>query len=450
MINKTISGYTIKRKLGEGGMAEVYYAENNIGKKAAVKILKARLCEDENVVLRFENEAKVMVKLEHPNITQVYDYGKIDDRPCIVMAFLEGEDLKKRMNEGERFSEEQLQKWWNQLVDTLNFTHKQGIVHRDIKPSNIFIDKKGDVKLMDFGIAKVKDAISVTSSGTQIGTLLYMSPEQVLDSKHIDYRSDVYSLAITFVHLLSGEAPYDTTTTNDYMIRKGIVEEEVDLTRIPGSWQSFLKPYLAKDPKMRPALREFEYIINDPIPDIFDADETQVDILQKEVDDVEKPDLVPEKVTNNETLSKSGNVSIYVACGLFGLFVILIVLGVIMRKCNREEPSTGVIEQVLSCEECLSEECLSEATQIFNNDSIKQKWNIDDYARAIPQLNKGWDLIKDCDDAASVDLKNRYKQHVRSIHQAEEGNYNSVTNKKLKEEGRARMDKLEEFHGFSE
>lgn len=346
MINKTISGYTLKRKIGEGGMAEVYYAENNIGKKAAVKILKSRLCEDENVVIRFENEAKVMVKLEHPNITQVYDYGKIDDRPCIVMAFLEGEDLKKRMNMGERFSDNQLQKWWNQLVDTLNFTHKQGIVHRDIKPSNIFIDKKGDVKLMDFGIAKVKDAISVTSSGTQIGTLLYMSPEQVLDSKHIDYRSDVYSLAITFVHLLSGEAPYDITTTNDYMIRKGIVEKEVDLSQLPDKWSSFLKPYLAKEPQMRPALREFP--VGNVVRERFDDDETQVEVTKREVNDMKKPNLNPKP--EKKPKSKIGKILLYIVGGFFGFFVLMIVIGIMNEPSSNvdEEPAVEVYEEPVS------------------------------------------------------------------------------------------------------
>ena len=298
-------------------MAEVFYAENSIGKKAAVKVLKSKYCEDESVVLRFENEAKVMVRLDHPNITQVYDYGKVEDRPCIVMAFLEGSDLKTRMKNGERFSEKQFQKWWNQLADALEYTHEHNVVHRDIKPSNIFIDKHGDVKLMDFGIAKIKDAISVTSSGTQIGTLLYMSPEQVQDSKHIDYRTDIYSLAITFVHLLTGKAPFDSTTTSDYQIRKGIVEVPTDISALPYEWQRLLKPYLAKDPKDRPPLRHFEDA------DTMKGDETFVDLGDGVV-------LVgPETPVRNSRKPTKKVVKIVLYCigGLLGLLLLIGIIG---------------------------------------------------------------------------------------------------------------------------
>ena len=188
MQGKSISGYTLQRLLGTGGMAEVWYAENKIGKKAAVKLLLPKLCQDENVVSRFLTEAKVMVELNHPNIRQVYDYGDIDGRPAIVMEYLDGSDLKARLKRGQRFTQEELVKWWNQLVDALNYTHKKGIVHRDIKPGNIFVDREGDVKLLDFGIAKVRDSVSKTQTGQKLGTLMYMSPEQVKDSKHIDYR----------------------------------------------------------------------------------------------------------------------------------------------------------------------------------------------------------------------------------------------------------------------
>ena len=254
---KTISGYTIQHELGMGGMAEVWLAENAIGNKAAVKLLLHKFCHDESIVARFQNEAKVMVQLRHPNIRQVLDIGQIDDRPCIVMEYLEGDDLKALMKGGWHFTDEELRRWWNQLSSALSYTHAQGVIHRDIKPSNIFITTDGDVKLMDFGIAKIKEGISKTQTGATIGTLLYMSPEQVDDSKHIGPASDIYSLAVTFVHLLTGKAPYDSSTTSDYAIRKGIVEVPIDLGGIPSEWQRFLQPYLAKNPAERPALAEF-------------------------------------------------------------------------------------------------------------------------------------------------------------------------------------------------
>ena len=264
MNGKTINGYTLQRQLGVGGMAEVWLAENAIEKQAAVKILLPKFCADEAIVARFQNEAKVMVKLDHPNIRQVYDYGSIDGRPAIVMEYLEGDDLKALMKRGRRFTDEELRKWWNQIADALNYTHAQGIVHRDIKPSNIFLDKKGNVKLLDFGIAKIRESISMTQTGAMMGTLMYMSPEQVKDSKHIGPQSDVYSLAVTFVHLLSGKRPYDSDTMSDYEIRKGIVEIPLDLSAVPENWRGFLAPYLAKKPEDRPALRAFEMVAETP------------------------------------------------------------------------------------------------------------------------------------------------------------------------------------------
>ena len=235
----------------------MWYAENKIHKPAAVKFLLPKFCSDSDVVRRFKTEAEVTVKLSHPNIRQVYDYDEVDGRPCMVMEYLEGEDLSSRMKHGERFSDEQLRTWWDQLADALNYTHEQGVVHRDIKPSNIFVDARGNVKLLDFGIAKVRDSITSTATGAMMGTLMYMSPEQVRDSKHIDHKTDLYSLAVTFVHLLSGSAPYDMGSTDDYEIRKNIVETSLDLIGVPSVWQTFLRPYLAKRPEERPVLRAF-------------------------------------------------------------------------------------------------------------------------------------------------------------------------------------------------
>ena len=277
MQGKTINGFTLKHLLGAGGMAEVWYAENKIGKKAAVKLLLPKLCQDENVTSRFLNEAKVMVQLDHPNIRQVYDYGEIDGRPTIVMEYLEGDDLKARMKRGQHFTEAELERWWNQLVDALTYTHKKGIVHRDLKPGNIFVDSEGNIKLLDFGIAKVRESISSTQTGQKLGTLMYMSPEQVKDSKHIDYHTDIYSLAVTFVHLLTGQKPYDSTTSSDYDIQVSIVTKPLDMSKVPQTWCSFLTPYLNKEPEQRPALRYFEVLQPVEGPSISgEADEATV------------------------------------------------------------------------------------------------------------------------------------------------------------------------------
>jgi formylglycine-generating enzyme required for sulfatase activity len=258
MQNKTIANYTLKRKIGEGGMAEVWQAENKLGKQAAVKILLPALSMLPEVVARFENEAKVMVTLNHPNIRQVYDYDSIENRPCIIMEMLEGNDLSSLLKKKLTFNNEQLEKWWNQLVDALNYTHKQGVVHRDIKPSNIFLCTDGNIKLLDFGISKIRDSVTITQTGTRMGTLMYMSPEQVKDSKHLDYRSEIYSLAVTFYHLLTGAEPYDNTKSSEFEILTKIVTEPLHLDLLSEEWRNFLLPYLNKEVTDRPKLVNFE------------------------------------------------------------------------------------------------------------------------------------------------------------------------------------------------
>lgn len=273
MQNKSIHNFTLIHKLGEGGMAEVWYAENSIGRKAAVKILKDEFTKMETVLHRFKNEAKVMVKLSHPNIRQVYDYGTIDNRPCIVMEYLEGADLSDRLKKDECFYDTQLQQWWNAIVDTLAYTHAQGVVHRDIKPSNIFITTQGELKLLDFGIAKIKSSITLTQTGNRMGTLMYMSPEQVKDSKHLDYRSDLYSLAVTFYHLVTGTAPYDNTNSSEFDIQLKIVTETLDLSVLPPHWRTLLTPLLSKVPSERGELVKFGEQI------AINADETIIESI---------------------------------------------------------------------------------------------------------------------------------------------------------------------------
>ena len=319
MQGKTINGFTLQRPLGTGGMAEVWYAENEIGMKAAVKVLSEELSHSAQMQDRFLNEAKVMVKLDHPNIRKVYGFGNIDGRPSIIMEYLDGKDLKALMKQGRRFSQEELEKWWNQLVDALNYTHDMDIVHRDIKPSNIFIDQKGNAKLLDFGIAKVADTTSGTLTGSTLGTRIYMSPEQVKDPKRVGTASDVYSLSVTFVHLLTGKAPYDSTTNSDYDIQVSIVTKPVDMSGVPAEWQGFLMPYLAKEPEQRPPLRPFEADCpkGTPVPSAEEEDATQVDLeKQPEAQPVSKPTVQnlskvkaskPEKTQNTTLDSVKGD-----------------------------------------------------------------------------------------------------------------------------------------------
>jgi serine/threonine protein kinase/TPR repeat protein len=258
MQGQIVNGFELKKLLGRGGMAEVWYAENEIGKPAAIKILNENLSHNQQIVERFHNEALVMVKLNHPNIRQVYGYGYLGERHCIIMEYLEGNDLEDLLKDGRRFTDEEVRRWWDQTVDALNYTHAMGVVHRDIKPSNIFLDAYGNIKLLDFGIAKMMENASMTQTGMVMGTPMYMSPEQVNDIKHVDYHTDLYSLAVSFVHMLTGKKPYDDDNCSVFEIQMNIVTKPLDLSEVPEAWRGFLAPYLEKDPQKRPALRRFE------------------------------------------------------------------------------------------------------------------------------------------------------------------------------------------------
>ncbi len=240
--NIKLNGYTLKYPLGKGGMAEVWYAENNLGKPAAIKIMLSKFIGEEQVVKRFESEAKAIVQLNHPNIRQVLDYGDFENRPFILMEYLEGEDLGKLMQKGERFSDEALRKWWGQCVSALEHTHSKGIIHRDIKPSNLFLDKSGNIKILDFGIAKVRDELSMTQTGQGLGTVMFMSPEQINDPKRVTFATDIYSLGITFAYLLKGTSPFNITKDDSsFAIQRKIVEGDLDFSGIYGDLKEVIR-----------------------------------------------------------------------------------------------------------------------------------------------------------------------------------------------------------------
>ena len=231
-IGDRIDQYTIIRSLGAGGMSEVYLVEDNLGRHYAMKVLSARLTGDDAFRERFKVEAKVMASLNHPNIIGLHSYFEEQGNYCLVMEYLEGGSLKDLIRRSGPLPEERALPIFHQIAEALAHAHSQGIIHRDIKPSNIMISADGQYKLGDFGIARMQETEGLTRTGSRMGTLIYMSPEQIKDTKHVDAKTDVYSLGVTFYETLTGRVPYDETTESDFNIMNKIVQQNLPDPRV--------------------------------------------------------------------------------------------------------------------------------------------------------------------------------------------------------------------------
>jgi serine/threonine protein kinase len=189
-----------------------------------------------------------MASLNHPNIARVLDIEDQDGTLAIVMELLEGEDLDERVKRKGPLSEEEIKPLFDQVLNAFDYAHSKGIVHRDIKPANIFVDASNQVKILDFGIAKIfGTGNEMTQTGTQMGTPVYMSPEQVKGDKSIDHRSDIYSLGVTLYFLLSGKVPYESSEDSSYEIFTKIVNEQIPLLDNNDFFNSIINKAVAKD-----------------------------------------------------------------------------------------------------------------------------------------------------------------------------------------------------------
>ena len=208
-----IGPYRILSQLGQGGMATVFKAYHAaLDRYVAIKVLHAAFQEDPDFLARFQREARVVAKLEHPNIVPVHDYSEHDGQPYLVMRFIDGETLKARLARGPVSAQETL-RIVEAVGDGLSHAHRQGILHRDIKPSNILLGADDGVYLADFGLARIAQAgESTLSSDMLMGTPQYISPEQARGERTLDERTDVYSFGVVLYELMVGRVPFSADT----------------------------------------------------------------------------------------------------------------------------------------------------------------------------------------------------------------------------------------------
>jgi serine/threonine protein kinase len=253
MIGETVSKYRILSKLGEGGMGEVYLAEDReLNRKAALKFLPDELAANPDALARFKREAQTAAGLNHPNIVTVYEVGQHKGRPFIAMAYVDGEPLADVITRGG-LGVDRIIDIAEQILDGLASAHRAGIVHRDIKPGNIFIDREGRVKILDFGLAKPGGAGKLTGELSTMGTVFYMSPEQTR-GEEVDNRSDLFSTGAVLYEMLAGHPPFEGK--HIAAVVYSITNEEPKplsqlYQRIPSAMEQVVAKALAKNPDHR-------------------------------------------------------------------------------------------------------------------------------------------------------------------------------------------------------
>jgi serine/threonine protein kinase len=202
-----VSHYRIIEKIGAGGMGEVYLAQDTqLDRKVALKFLPPHLCQDEDCRKRFKREAQAAASLDHPNIAAIYEVGEYSGRPFYSMQVVEGRSLREVIA-GKDLPIERIIEIAIQVCEGLQAAHDKGIIHRDIKPSNILLDGHDRVRIVDFGLASIRGSEHLTKTGSTLGTIGYMSPDQV-QGKEIDQRSDLFSLSVVLYELVTKQNPF--------------------------------------------------------------------------------------------------------------------------------------------------------------------------------------------------------------------------------------------------
>ncbi|HTH47489.1 MAG TPA: serine/threonine-protein kinase [Candidatus Limnocylindria bacterium] len=258
LTGRTLGDYQVLRRLGTGGMGQVYLARQlSLKREVALKLLRTDQAANSTALLRFQAEAEAVAKLNHPNIVHIHQMGEFEGQRYMVLEFVDGRNLRDHLARRGPPDLPVTLSIIRQVVLALQKAHEQGIVHRDIKPENILVTRRVEVKVTDFGLSRFfsgpTPALNLTQSGVTLGTPLYMSPEQV-QGKPVVHRSDIYSLGVTCYHLLTGEPPFRGSTAFDVAL-KHVQEQPRPITELrpdlPADLCGMVHKMMAKDPDER-------------------------------------------------------------------------------------------------------------------------------------------------------------------------------------------------------
>src|SRR5262245_60727393 len=271
-----VSCYRIIEKIGAGGMGEVYLAEDTrLKRKVALKFLPAHLVANDEIKTRFLREAQAAAKLNHPNIVTIYDVSEHEGRPFFAMEHVEGHLLSHFAHGEKPLPLDTIIDYATQVCQGIGEAHRAGVIHRDIKATNIIVDTKGRARILDFGLAAVEGDDKLTKTGSTLGTVSYMSPEQV-SGREIDQRSDLFSFGVVLYELLAGRTPF-RRDSEGATLRAIMQDSPEPLARykseIPQKLQLIIDKLLEKDRQMR--YQTAEDIIADLKRLVYDSQQTE-------------------------------------------------------------------------------------------------------------------------------------------------------------------------------
>ena len=320
MVGSTILHYKIFEKLGEGGMGVVYLAEDiDLKRKVAIKTLPPYISSDQRVKKRFKNEAQAAASLNHPNIATIYSIEEQEDRAFIVMEYVEGKTIKHIVEyESDVLKITEVLQIAIQICEGLSAAHEKGIVHRDIKSENIMLTPRGQVKIMDFGLAKMKGASKLTQTGSIVGTISYMSPEQALGAE-ADHRSDIFSLGVILYEMLTTRLPFQAEhqATLIYLL---INENPEPLTRFNNNVTSELEGIVLRSLSKN---KEDRYqSVYDMLADLRQEKKRLESINSNDIGSSYAPILPPKRKVNKKKLSL---ILVSIAIAIFAIAIYLFV-----------------------------------------------------------------------------------------------------------------------------